>query len=76
MNVLDLPITKQIEIAKRDGYATLDAWQKHTKKVLDDLKSHVATLKTVSYYDLPPEDQDAAIRWMNKCKSDYSKPNK
>jgi hypothetical protein len=74
-SVLQLPLEKQREIARRSGFATLEAWQEDVKKSHEEAQAHVATLKTVSYYDLPPDEQEAAIRWMNKCKSDYSKPN-
>lgn len=75
--ILLLTAEKQRQIAKEDGFGNdVEAWRAAMQKSHEEAQAHVATLKTVSYYDLPPEEQEAAIRWMNKCKSDYSKPNK
>jgi hypothetical protein len=52
---LTLPLEKQRQIAKEDGYGDdLEAWQSEMQKSHDEAQAHIASLKTVSYDSLTP----------------------
>lgn len=68
--ILSLPLEKQREIAKEDGYGDdLEAWQSEMKKSHDEAQAHIASLKSVHYEDLNSEQKRAQDRWQRKVES-------
>lgn len=68
--ILSLPLEKQREIAKEDGYGDdLEAWQAEIQKSHDEAQAHLASLKTVRYEDLTHEQKRAQDRWQRKVES-------
>lgn len=75
MSILDLPLARQEQIAKEDGFLNVEAWRAHVQAKLDAGKQHVESLKQVSYYDdLSPEQQAKYRRFGSKMAS--SNPTK
>lgn len=70
MSILDLPLARQAQIAKEDGFLNVEAWRAHVQAKLDAGKKHVESLKQVSYYDdLSTEEQAKYRRWGSKVAS-------
>lgn len=68
--ILSLPLEKQREIAKEDGYGDdLEAWQSEMQKSHDEAQAHIASLKSVDYDDLNSEQKRAQDRWQRKVES-------
>ncbi|KKW79038.1 hypothetical protein AAV96_09055 [Acinetobacter sp. AG1] len=68
--ILTLPLEKQRKIAKEDGYGDdLEAWQSEMQKSHDEAQAHIASLKTVSYDSLTPEQKLTQDRWQRKVDS-------
>lgn len=69
-SVLDLPLERQKEIAKRDGYGDdLKAWRKDVQRNHDEAQAHLASLRMLDYNDLTPEQKRAQDRWQRKVES-------
>ncbi|MCU4397373.1 hypothetical protein [Acinetobacter junii] len=69
-SVLDLPLERQKEIAKRDGYGDdLEAWRTDVQRNHDEAQAHLASLRMVNYNDLTPEQKVAQDRWQRKVDS-------
>lgn len=69
-SVLDLPLERQKEIAKRDGYGDdLEAWRTDVQRNHDEAQAHLASLRMVDYKDLTPEQKVAQDRWQRKVES-------
>lgn len=69
-SVLDLPLERQKEIAKRDGYGDdLEAWRTDVQRNHDEAQAHLASLRMVDYNDLTPEQKRAQDRWQRKVES-------
>ncbi|MFW2034149.1 hypothetical protein [Acinetobacter junii] len=69
-SVLDLPLERQKEIAKRDGYGDdLKAWRTDVQRNHDEAQAHLASLRMVDYNDLTPEQKVAQDRWQRKVES-------
>jgi len=70
MSILDLPLARQEQIAKEDGFLNVEAWRAHVQAKLDAGKQHEESLKQVSYYDdLSIEEQAKYRRWGSKVAS-------
>ncbi|WP_336982559.1 hypothetical protein [Acinetobacter modestus] len=70
MSILDLPLERQEQIAKEDGFLNVEAWRAHVQAKLDAGKQHIEALKQVSYYDdLSTEEQAQYLRWGSKLAS-------
>ncbi|MDH0032018.1 MULTISPECIES: hypothetical protein [unclassified Acinetobacter] len=69
MSILDLPLERQKEIAKQDGFSDVESWRAHVEKLLDASKKHVDSLKQVDYNNLTPEQQASYRRFGNKVAS-------
>ncbi|MBJ8441001.1 hypothetical protein [Acinetobacter junii] len=68
--ILSLPLEKQREIAKDDGYGDdLEAWQSEMQKSHDEAQAHIASLKSMRYDDLNSEQKRAQDRWQRKVES-------
>jgi hypothetical protein len=68
--ILSIPLEKQREIAKEDGYGDdLEAWQAEMQKSHNEAQAHIASLKTVRYEDLTNEQKLAQDRWQRKVES-------
>lgn len=69
-SVLDLPLERQKEIAKRDGYGDdLEGWRTDVQRNHDEAQAHLASLRMVDYNDLTPEQKRAQDRWQRKVES-------
>jgi hypothetical protein len=69
-SVLDLPLERQKEIAKRDGYGDdREAWRTDVQRNHDEAQAHLASLRMVDYNDLTPEQKVAQDRWQRKVES-------
>ncbi len=69
-SVLDLPLERQKEIAKRDGYGDdLEAWRTDVQRNHDEAQAHLASLRMVDYNDLNSEQKRAQDRWQRKVES-------
>ena len=72
MSILDLPLVRQEQIAKEDGFLNVEAWRAHVQAKLDAGKQHIESLKQISYYDdLSTEEQAKYRRWGSKVASGY-----
>ncbi|WP_343620859.1 hypothetical protein [Acinetobacter proteolyticus] len=70
MSILDLPLARQEQIAKEDGFINVEAWRAHVQAKLDAGKQHTGSLKQVSYYDDLSEKEKAKYRrWGSKMAS-------
>ena len=70
MSVLDLPLERQKELAAICGFGDdVEAWQEDTRKSLAETQEFLASLETVRYEDLTPEEQAAHDRWQRKVDS-------
>ncbi len=67
---LDLPIEKQQESARLCGFGDdVEAWRAEMKKSHEETQEFLASLETVRYEDLTPEEQAAHDRWQRKVDS-------